>query len=104
MELGGVKARSALVVASLEMRGTAGTDHGYTTTTMENGDTAVASWHGRTRWAKESFTESGTWTFVRGTGKLKGITGGASYRVAGDTIRVQGEYRLSPGKVTANEP
>jgi len=68
--------------------------------TMENGDKAYYRYQG-TAVLKDGApqTEEGTWSLVRGTGKLKGMTGKGSYKgTAGAdgtmTYEVEGEYEL----------
>jgi hypothetical protein len=53
-------------------------------------------------------TITGKWTFVSGTGKLKGIKGGGTYKgtAAADgsaDVDVEGDYTL-PAKTTAPTP
>ncbi len=94
-EVAGLKPISALEVGVAEVHGAAGAAHGYSTTPMDNGDTAVVRWQGTSRSSKgEPFTQSGTWSFVRGTGKLAGLTGGGRFTGRADSVMVEGEYRL----------
>jgi len=69
---------------------------------MENGDKAYYRYQG-TAVLKDGApqTETGPWRLIRGTGKLKGLTGKGTYKgTAGAdgtmTYEVQGEYQSSP--------
>ncbi len=69
---------------------------------MENGDKAYYRYQG-TAVLKDGApqTETGPWSLIRGTGKLKGLTGKGTYKgTAGAdgtmTYEVQGEYQSSP--------
>jgi len=51
----------------------------------------------------ESKTEEGTWSLIRGTGKIKGVTGKGTYKgTAGAdgtmTYEVEGEHQTPPKK------
>jgi hypothetical protein len=103
-EVAGVKAKSAVDADVGEMHGGSGTGHGYSTTTLENGDKVVVRYEGTMHMAKDgSGTFSGTWHFVRGTGKAHGITGGGTYKGKGaadgtGSYEVEGSYTLAAGK------
>lgn len=94
--------KSAQDVATGEMSGTKGHDSGYHTATMENGDKYVIHFAGTATVTKEgSATFDGKWSFVSGTGKLKGIKGGGTYKGTGKAdgtgdVSVEGEYTLPP--------
>lgn len=102
VEIGGIKSKDAVDVATSEMRGMKMTDNGYNTSTMENGDKFTVHYWGNATAAKDgSATFSGKWTFVSGTGKLKGIKGGGTYKGTGNadgagSVDIEGEYTLAP--------
>src|SRR5262249_41635912 len=87
-------------VATGEMSGATGRDNGYHTATMENGDKYVVHFRGAVTGGKDgSATFEGKWSFVSGTGKMKGIKGGGTYKGAGKAdgtgeVAVEGEYTL----------
>jgi hypothetical protein len=87
-------------VATGEMNGATGRDNGYHTATMENGDKYVVHFGGTTTAAKDgTATFDGKWSFVSGTGKLKGIKGGGTYKGTGKAdgsgeVMVEGDYTL----------
>jgi hypothetical protein len=87
-------------VATGEMNGATGRDSGYHTATMENGDKYVVHFAGASTAAKDgTATFEGKWNFVSGTGKLKGIKGGGTYKGTGKAdgsgdVAVEGEYTL----------
>ena len=54
--------------------------HGYSTSVMDNGDSTVVRYEGAMQMKKDgSATYKGTWKYVRGTGKFRGISGGEGY-------------------------
>jgi len=78
--------------------------HAYYVDTMENGDKAYYRYQ-VTVVLKDGApqTEEGTWSLIRGTGKLKGVTGKGTYKgtAGGDgtmTYEVEGEYQTSRNK------
>jgi hypothetical protein len=78
--------------------------HAYYVDTIENGDKAYYRYQGTTV-LKDGApqTEEGSWSLMRGTGKLKGLTGKGTYKgsVGSDgtmTYEVEGEYQTSPKK------
>lgn len=102
MELAGVQSKSAEDTTSVEANGAKSRDSGYHTTTMANGDKFVVRFGGVSTLDKNGAvqTQSGTWSFVRGTGKMKGITGKGTYTGKGAadgsvTTEVKGEYQIA---------
>lgn len=101
LDIDGVKTKSAIDVATAEAHGASGTQHGYSVSTMDNGDKTTASYSGTLQMNKDgSGTFKGTWKFTSGTGKFKGIRGTGTYTgsanadgsASGD---IEGEYTLS---------
>jgi hypothetical protein len=108
-DIAGLKVKSAQDVATGEVTGTTVRDAGYHVATMENGDTYAVHFNGNGMAAKDKPAAiTGKWTFVSGTGKLKGIKGGGTYKgtAAADgsaDVEVEGDYTLAP-KTTAPAP
>ena len=84
-------------------------DAGYHVATMDNGDTYAVRFTGNATGAKDKTAAiTGKWTFVSGTGKLKGIKGGGTYKGTGAAdgsaeVEVEGDYTLA-AKATAPAP
>jgi hypothetical protein len=78
--------------------------HGYSTNVMDNGDSTIARYEGTMLMKKDgSGTDKGTWRYVRGTGKFKGISGSGTFKgeAAADGrgwVDVTGHYSLGKGK------
>ena len=101
MEIAGSPVKSGTDVATGEITGTTAHDSGYHTATADNGDKFVVRYTGTATMAKDNTgTITGKWTFVSGTGKLKGIKGGGTYKGkanadgSGD-VDVEGTYTLA---------
>ena len=99
-EIAGVPYKDGVSVSADEMDGDKSTSNGYHTATLANGDKTTAHFHG-TGTAKDGkfVTGGGTWTFVSGTGKCKGIKGKGTYKGTPNadgtvTFTVNGEYSL----------
>jgi hypothetical protein len=79
--LAGLKAVNSVNTSSTEAMGMNMTEHGYDVGTMDNGDTYIAKYSGTILAAKDgTATYKGTWVFVGGTGKLKHLKGGGTYK------------------------
>jgi hypothetical protein len=100
IDIGGAKTKTAIDVATAEVHGASGTQHGYSVAIMDNGDKATASYSGTLQLNKDgSGTFKGTWKYTSGTGKLKGIKGSGTYTGSATadgsaTGDVEGEYTL----------
>jgi hypothetical protein len=87
-----------------DMTGSTGKDHGYSTTVMDNGDSTFVRYEGTMQMKKDgSGTLNGTWKYVRGTGKFRGISGSGTYKGQGASdgsawADVSGHYSLAKGK------
>jgi hypothetical protein len=109
MKIEGMGAKSAFDVATGEVNGTTARDIGYHVATMENGDKYTVKFTGSAAMSKDnSGTIDGKWSFVSGTGKLKGIKGGGTYKGTANAdgsgdVTVDGDYTLPPAK-TATAP
>jgi hypothetical protein len=99
-EIAGVPYKDGVSVSMDEINGDKSTSNGYHTATLANGDKTTARFHGTTTTKDGKFVSGGgTWTFVSGTGKCKGIKGGGTYKGtpnADGTVayKVDGEYSL----------
>lgn len=80
-DIEGGKAKTAVDVGVAEVRGSAGSNHGYNVTTMDNGDKVSVAYQGTVAMNKDgSSAFKGTWRWTRGTGKFKGIKGSGTYK------------------------
>jgi hypothetical protein len=77
---------------------------GYNTIVMDNGDTTFVRYEGNSEMKKDGTGSGrGTWKFLRGTGKFRGITGSGTYKNAAaadgsGSADVTGHYSLPKGK------
>ena len=100
----GSKPGRTLNLAIGDMTGSKARIHGYSTSVMDNGDTTVVRFEGNSEMKKDgSGSGKGTWKFVRGTGKFRGITGSGTYKSASaadgsGSSDVSGHYSLPKGK------
>ncbi len=87
-----------------EMMGSMGKVHGFSTSVMDNGDSTFVRYDGTMQTKKDgSGSNKGTWRYVRGTGKFKGISGSGTFKgeAAADGSAwadVSGHYSLGKGK------
>jgi hypothetical protein len=109
LEIAGAKSKDGTDASTMEISGSTGRDNGYHTATMDNGDKFVVRFSGSSKMNKDnSMAFEGKWTFVSGTGKLKGIRGGGTYKgsAAADgsnDVDVEGEYTIPEGKTPAKK-
>jgi glucose dehydrogenase len=102
MEIEGAKSTTGTDVATQEVSGSTMRDSGYHNATMDNGDTFTVRFQGLSKMNKDnSGPFEGKWTFVTGTGKLKGIKGGGTFKgmAAADgsaDVDVEGDYTIAP--------
>ena len=100
MEIAGLQTKDGVSTATSDISATTARGRGYHVTTMANGDTWSASYSDTSRLSKDGPPEStkGTWVFLGGTGKLKGIKGKGTFdcKPAGDvsSCDIEGEYTL----------
>jgi len=101
MVIEGSKATGSVDVSTTDMRGMKGMINGYATVTLDSGDKFLVRYGGPAMASKDgSATYTGKWTFISGTGKLKGIKGGGTYKGAGkadgsSTADIEGEYTMT---------
>jgi hypothetical protein len=109
-ELAGLKPVSSVDVNTDEAWGGKVTEHGYDVGTMDNGDTYTAKYSGTITMAQDgTSTFHGSWTFVGGTGKLKGLSGGGTYGGTGAAdgsvvSDVKGTYSVSKAPMKPMAP
>ena len=99
-EIAGTPGKEGVATVSGEISGNSFRYHAYYVDEMANGDKAYYRYQGSAV-LKDGMSQSeeGTWSLVRGTGKLKGVTGKGTYKgKAGEdgtmTYEVKGEYGL----------
>ncbi|HTI37737.1 MAG TPA: hypothetical protein VL484_09275 [Vicinamibacterales bacterium] len=101
MAVAGLTAKSGEDFTSGEMNGAMGHNTGYHVATMDNGDKMVVRYTGTVTAAKDKPPMfEGKWTYVSGTGKLKGIKGGGTYKGSANAdgssdVTVEGTYTLA---------
>src|SRR5579862_8675196 len=102
MELAGVQTKTGEDTVFSEANGVKSRDSGYHVSTMANGDKFVVRFSGTSTTDKNGViqAQSGTWSFVSGTGKLKGLTGKGTFKAKGTadgsaTTDVEGEYQIA---------
>jgi hypothetical protein len=83
-----------------EITGDTNSYHGYHVATTTTGDTSVSKFQGSAKFKDgKPVSESGTWVFTSGTGKMKGIKGKGTYNGTPNadgsmSYKVEGEYSL----------
>ena len=99
-EIAGTLGREGVATFSGEISGNTFRFHAYYVDEMANRDKAYYRYQG-TAIVKDGMpqTEEGTWSLIRGTGKLKGVKGKGTYKgkAGADgtmTYEVEGEYQL----------
>ncbi|HTY40635.1 MAG TPA: hypothetical protein VMH79_02045 [Thermoanaerobaculia bacterium] len=100
IEIAGVPSKSGVDTVVTEMSGNKSSDRGYHLDTMANGDKFTARFQG-TGTSKDGkpVSASGTWSFIEGSGKVKGIKGKGTYKGTANadgtmTNEIEGEYSL----------
>lgn len=115
LEIAGAKTKDELDVFTTDMSGAMGHDNGYGTDTMDNGDKFTVRFSGSSKMSKDNTGAfSGKWSFVSGTGKVKGIRGGGTYKGTmgadgSSDFDVEGDYTIpekpaAPAKKAPKEP
>jgi hypothetical protein len=100
VEIAGSRTTTGEDVSTLDAYGTLIGERGYHTATLANGTKFTVRYQGTVRPNKNgSASMRGTWTFVGGTGGLRGIKGGGTYSGTGAVdgsghINVRGRYQL----------
>ncbi len=104
MEIAGTQFKDDVGTGFDEVRGSKSRSHGYVVNTLASGDKTYLRFQG-TGTMKDGKVETaeGKWTFIGGTGKLKGVKGSGTYKGTGapdgsTTYEVEGEYELPASK------
>lgn len=102
LEIASIKTKEDLVTVFAEVTGSTAQTHAFVVGAMENGDKVHVRPQGKDV-LKDGMTQSseGTWSYVGGTGRLKGIKGKGTYKCKPSpdgtmTCQVEGEYELPP--------
>ena len=100
MEIAGAKTKDGYSVAFSDSTGNKSSGHGIHVSTMDNGDKIYVKFQGSSTLKDGALqTDSGTWSYTGGTGKLKGIKGKGTYKGKGNadggaTYEIEGDYQL----------
>ncbi len=101
LEIAATESKEHLATVFQEVNGNHASSRGFGVDTMANGDKFYVRYQGSIT-TKDGAVQSdeGKWTFANGTGKLKGVKGGGTYKGKGApdgtaTYEVEGEYELS---------
>ncbi len=101
MELAGARTKDGYSVSFNDSVGNKSTSHGTHVSTLDNGDKIFVKFQGAgTLKDGAPQTDAGTWSYLGGTGKLKGIKGKGTYKGkpgadGSMTYEVEGDYQLS---------
>lgn len=104
MEIAGLQTKDAYDVTYGDVRGAKVRGSGYHVATMSNGDKIYVRFQGNdTMKDGKPETTEGTWSYIGGTGKLKGIKGKGTYKGKADAggnmvVEVEGDYELPAAK------
>lgn len=100
----GSRARHTADAGIGDISGSTARVHGFSTDVMDNGDSVIVRYEGTSQMKKDrTGVDRGTWRFVRGTGKFKGITGKGTFKGAEAAdgtgfVDVTGYYSLAKTK------
>lgn len=101
IEVDGVAAKDGTDVTTSDSRGTRAHTTGYHVSNMANGDKTFVRFSGTDTVTKDGkpLTSVGTWSYIGGTGKFKGIKGKGTYNgkpdASGNMVSdIEGEYTL----------
>ena len=99
MEIGGIAPKEALTTFVVDAHGNKATGRGYDVSTSASGEKVYVRFQGATTLKDGApVTDNGKWSFIGGTGKLKGIKGQGTYKgkgtPEGETFEIEGEYTL----------
>lgn len=100
MEIAGSKTKDGYSVAFNDSTGNKSSGHGVHVSTLESGDKIYVKFQGSSTLKDGALqTDSGTWSYSGGTGKLKGIKGKGTYKGKGNadggaTYEIEGDYQL----------
>lgn len=103
-EIGGVKFQESEDTVISDSSGSSSADRGYAVLTLADGDKAFVRFEGKSTVKDKMPTDGkGTWSFVGGSGKLKGIKGKGTFSGKWNAdgtgaFDVEGEYTLAAAK------
>jgi len=107
LEMGGEKSKDASLVLTAEIIPSRSATTGTAVSTMENGDKVFIAFRDTTP-IKDSKSEDshGTWSYVGGTAKFRGLKGKGTYTTifnadGSSTAEVEGDYDLPKAKKSA---
>jgi hypothetical protein len=105
VEVAGVASKDGTDVTTSDVHGTKDHTTGYHVSNMANGDKTFVRFSGIDTMTKDGkpVANEGTWSYIGGTGRFKGIKGKGTYKGKADAngnmvTEVVGEYTL-PGKM-----
>jgi len=104
MEIAGLQTKDGYDVTYGDAIGAKVRGSGYHVSTMSNGDKIYVRFQGNdTMKDGKPETSEGTWSYIGGTGKLKGIKGKGTYKGKADAggnmvFKIEGEYELPAAK------
>ena len=105
MEVGWLKTKDGTDVVYGDAMGAEVHTWGYHVSNMSNGDKMFVKFQGMDTMTKDGkpLTTEGTWSYTGGTGKLKGIKGGGTYKGKADAagnmvVEVEGMYVIPTAK------
>ena len=104
MEIAGLETKDGHDVTYGDVKGNKAHVNGYHISNMSNGDKIYVRFQGTdTMKDGKMETSEGTWSYIGGTGKLKGIKGKGTYKgkpdAAGNMVyAIEGEYELPAAK------
>lgn len=98
-QIAGLTTKTGNDAATSEVSGNTIRDTGFHTATLDNGDKYTVRFTGVATIKDNTGTIDGKWSFVSGTGKLKGIKGGGTYKGTSNAdgsadVTVDGDYTL----------
>lgn len=99
MELAGLQSKDGVSTDTNDISGNTGRSRGYHISTMSNGDLMRVSYSGNSTMKDGALvTLKGTWSYIGGTGKLKGVKGKGTFDCKADgdgvTCEIEGDYSL----------
>ena len=100
----GIKPTHTVDAGIGDVAGSTARIRGFSTNVMDTGDSTIVRYEGTIQLKSDrTGVDRGTWRFVRGTGKFKGITGKGTFKGAeaangADFVDVTGYYTLAKKK------
>lgn len=98
IEMAGLKSTTYASASTIDVNGPKFQVHGYVVLTMDNGDKAYVRIQGGGAVTEHASTNGGIWSYMGGTGKLKGLKGKGTYTTTESNgegeDKVEGTYSL----------